>query len=228
MKHKQLAWVILLSVFTINFLLIELSYSSEGKVLGEIKDGYRILNLDMNKEIQKFTVYRGDYIKFRLPKEFGESAAVFPTLKEKKQLTHDLETTSYFKMKQTGIHPFQIDSVKGQITVIEYQQVNYRALSSKEANAYIKTDKPLILDVRTRREYAMGHLENSILIPVQELQRRVNELDAHKNNDILIYCATGNRSTVASKILIDSEFTKILNLRRGIVDWARKHYAVVR
>jgi len=74
----------------------------------------------------------------------------------------------------------------------------------------------------------MGHLENSILIPVQELQSRINELRAYKNNNILIYCATGNRSTVASKILIDSGFMKISNLKNGIAEWAKGQYRVVR
>ncbi len=228
MKHKQLAMVILLSVFVFNFLLIDTSYSSEDKVTSKVKDGYRILDIDTNQGIQKFTVYRGDYIKFRLPEEISDSSAVFPTLKKEKPLTHDLKTTSYFKMKHTGIYPFQIKSVKGQIIVIEYQQASYKALSSKDADGYIKTYKPLILDVRTSKEYAKGHLENSILLPVQELEKRIYELDIYKNNAILIYCASGNRSTVASKILIDSGFNKIFNLRYGISDWVNKKYPIVR
>lgn len=220
--------VTLVSIFTICFLLSELSYSSEKTVSGELKDGYRLLKVDKNEGIQKFTVYRGDYIKFILPEGLTDPMAFFPTLKEKKLLSHDLESTQYFKMVQIGIHPFQIDAIKGEITVIEYQRANYRELSSQEADAFIKTDNPVILDVRTPKEYAMGHLENSILIPVQELQTRINELNAHKNNDILIYCATGNRSTVASKILIDSGFTKILNLKNGIAEWAKGQYRVVR
>ncbi|MBT7631924.1 MAG: rhodanese-like domain-containing protein [Desulfobacula sp.] len=118
--------------------------------------------------------------------------------------------------------------MKGKITVIEYHQASYKTLSSKDADGYIKTYKPLILDVRTQKEYAKGHLENSILIPVQELQKRIHELDVYKNNAILIYCASGNRSTVASKILIDSGFNKIFNLKYGILDWKTKKYPVVR
>ncbi|WP_413869686.1 rhodanese-like domain-containing protein, partial [Desulfobacula sp.] len=160
--------------------------------------------------------------------KMGEAEAVFPSLKEKKQLTRDLKTTAYFKMKHRGIYPFHIRSMKGKITVIEYHQASYKTLSSKDADGYIKTYKPLILDVRTQKEYAKGHLENSILIPVQELQKRINELDVYKNNAILIYCASGNRSTVASKILIDSGFNKIFNLKYGILDWKTKKYPVVR
>jgi len=46
--------------------------------------------------------------------------------------------------------------------------------------------------------------------------------------DILIYCATGNRSTVASKILNDSGFKQIYNLRYGIYSWSKEKFPVIR
>ena len=77
-------------------------------------------------------------------------------------------------------------------------------------------------------EYATGRLENSTLIPVQELQQRYTELARYKDENIFIYCATGNRSTVAAKILIDNGFTRIHNLRYGLFDWADNGYPVSR
>lgn len=44
---------------------------------------------------------------------------------------------------------------------------------------------------------------------------------------ILVYCATGNRSTVAAKILIDNGFKRIFNLRQGISGWERDKHPVV-
>jgi len=82
------------------------------------------------------------------------------------------------------------------------------------------------LDVRTHGEYKAGHIENATLIPVQELQSRIKELAEYKNQDILIYCATGNRSTVASKILIDDGFNRIINMRHGIYGWRMEEYPV--
>ena len=66
------------------------------------------------------------------------------------------------------------------------------------------------------------------MIPVRNLQTRLRELAPYKNQDILIYCATGNRSTVASKILIDNGFKRIYNMRYGISLWGRENYPVVR
>jgi len=86
----------------------------------------------------------------------------------------------------------------------------------------------LILDVRTPGEYGSGHLQNAVLIPVQELQGRLKELASYKDRQIFIYCATGNRSTVASKILIDHDFKQITNMRHGIYEWKKENYPVVR
>jgi rhodanese-related sulfurtransferase len=66
------------------------------------------------------------------------------------------------------------------------------------------------------------------LIPVQELQGRLKELTAYIDREILVYCATGNRSTVASKILIDHDFKQIANMRYGIYGWEKKNFPMTR
>jgi rhodanese-related sulfurtransferase len=124
-------------------------------------------------------------------------------------------------MKKTGTYEIKIGDLKGTIEVIEYTKHHYKAVSSREAEKIIKNIDPIVLDVRTPMEYNIGHLKGSILIPVRELQYRYKEMESHKNRDILIYCATGNRSTVAAKILIDNGFKKIYNLSGGITDWSR-------
>lgn len=226
MKRKQLILIILSYIFATTILAPGMSFSSEDRVSGFVQNGYRILDVQSSKDVHQFTVYRGDYIKFKLSENTSSSIAKFPTLNESKPITHDLEATAYFKMKQAGVYPFIIGSIQGQIRVIEYQESKYKELSALEADLYIETYNPIVLDVRTLNEYKRMHLKNSVLIPVQDLQKRIKELGNHKNDTILVYCATGNRSTVASKILIDSGFTKILNLKRGISDWVKNHYSV--
>ena len=130
-------------------------------------------------------------------------------------------------MKQTGIFDFSLGAVHGDITVIDYQRPNYKEVTAKEAAELIKNIQPLILDVRTTGEFKSGHIKHAKLIPVQELQSRLKEISAYKNQDILIYCATGNRSTVASKILIDHGFKRIFNLRSGIYGWYHDKYPIV-
>ncbi len=206
---------------------VNLSFSSVN-IDGIIKNGYRVLTLETQQEVQDFHVYRGDYIKFELPGVFKEAEIVIPTLEERKKLRKDLKTTSYIKMKKVGDFPYTIDTIKGTITVFEYDQPSYKALTAKEAKKFIKDRNPLILDVRTPQEYKSGHIKNSKLIPIQVLQSQLKQLDIYKNGPVLIYCATGNRSTVASKILIDSGFKEIMNLKRGIVGWHKKKLPIIR
>jgi rhodanese-related sulfurtransferase len=131
-------------------------------------------------------------------------------------------------MKTPGTYAFSLGDADGSITVIDYRATNYREVTSREAAELIKNEEPIILDVRTPNEYKQGHLHNAVLIPVQELQRRYRELGAHKDREILIYCATGNRSTVASKILIDNGFKHIVDMQGGIYDWSKLNFPVTR
>jgi len=78
------------------------------------------------------------------------------------------------------------------------------------------------------QEFAQGHLDKARLIPVQDIERRLHEIAAYKGRDILVCCATGNRSTAASKILNDHGVERVSNLRHGIAKWARDQRLVVR
>ena len=103
----------------------------------------------------------------------------------------------------------------------------YWEVNSKEGADLIKNSEPFILDVRTDAEYAEGHLQDSYLLPVQVLSEQISLIEKYKDQDILIYCRSGNRSTVASKILLDAGFTNIYNLRYGIKGWIADGYSVV-
>ncbi len=76
----------------------------------------------------------------------------------------------------------------------------------------IKNDSSLvILDVRTPQELAgpLGHLSPIINIPLQDLQKRIHELDVYKNKEISVICRTGHRSNVAANILRKNGFNAV-------------------
>ena len=204
------------------------STEKETSISGNLLNGYRVLSVSENDTDLKFVVYRGDYIKFDITDVPGDAGLKIPALSINQSLNPDLQSAQYFKMKEIGLYPFTLGRITGQIEVVEYDKPQYRTLTAIEAANLIRDQSPLILDVRTPQEYSSGRIENSVLIPVQELQRRYAELSEFKNDDIFIYCATGNRSTVAAKILIDNGFTRIHNLRYGIYEWAKNSLPVVR
>ena len=57
----------------------------------------------------------------------------------------------------------------------------------------------VIVDVRTRDEYMAGHIEGSILIPYDQIEYRLSELKDYKQ--IILYCGTNRRSTIAYNYL---------------------------
>ena len=195
---------------------------------GRLVEGLRYLPVPAGEDVLHYKVFRGDYIKFDLPPGTSGAMLKIPDLSIDAVLPPDTASAPYFKMKQRGRFTFTLGNREGLIEVLDYQPANYRELTAAEAKAFITQDNPLILDVRTPAEFKAGHLPNAVLIPLQELQRRIGELAPYRNKDILVYCATGNRSTVASKILIDQGFTHIANLRHGIADWYQRKYPLTR
>lgn len=62
----------------------------------------------------------------------------------------------------------------------------------------------ILLDARTEGEYARGHIDGFINIPVDELRERINELD--KTKPVYVICQSGLRSYIASRILTGNGF----------------------
>ena len=78
----------------------------------------------------------------------------------------------------------------------------------------------LILDVREPNEYQINRIAGSTLIPLGELPRRYQELD--RNREIIAQCKMGGRSAKAVDFLRSVGFTKVKNLRGGILEWIDK------
>lgn len=81
-------------------------------------------------------------------------------------------------------------------------------------------DRILLLDVRTPSEFSgtSGYLEGALLIPVQELEVRVGELEQYRDRTIIAYCRSGNRSGSAAAFLNARGFGA-LNMTGGIIQW---------
>jgi sulfur-carrier protein adenylyltransferase/sulfurtransferase len=78
-----------------------------------------------------------------------------------------------------------------------------------------------VLDVREPHEYPIANL-GAPLIPVGELEKRVGELAAQKDREIVVHCRSGARSQKAAVILKNAGFTHVENLAGGILAWADK------
>jgi len=83
-----------------------------------------------------------------------------------------------------------------------------------------KGEKIFLLDVREPVEYEICHLENAVMIPLSKLPEKVNQLSL--TDEIVVYCHTGVRSSMAVKLLRDLGFRRVRNLAGGIDAWAER------
>lgn len=82
-----------------------------------------------------------------------------------------------------------------------------------------------VLDVREEHEWETVHIPGATLIPLGELEDRINELP--KDEEILVVCRSGNRSAEARDILLNSGFENVTSLAGGMIDWVGRSYEVV-
>ncbi|MCL2224293.1 MAG: rhodanese-like domain-containing protein [Defluviitaleaceae bacterium] len=104
---------------------------------------------------------------------------------------------------------------------------NYRTTKISAATAremMLSNPNAIILDVRSRQEFATGKIAGATLLPVSEISERAGSVLPNKNALILVYCRSGVRSAEAAYNLISMGYTNICDFG-GILDWP---YDVVR
>lgn len=80
------------------------------------------------------------------------------------------------------------------------------------------------IDVREEAEHEAVRIPNTILIPMSEIQNRIEEIP--KDEEVVIYCRTGHRSGILVQQLIQLGYSNRHNLEHGIVDWHQKNLPV--
>ncbi len=82
-----------------------------------------------------------------------------------------------------------------------------------------RNDRPFLLDVRQDWETRLCRLENSVHIPIEEIEVRTDELNAE--DEIVVYCHQGVRSAAVAEYLRQLGFKNVKNLAGGLDSWAR-------
>ena len=80
----------------------------------------------------------------------------------------------------------------------------------------LNNDDVVILDVRNPGEFRNGHIPDAINIPLNDIQGRLAEINSYRNKIVIVYSASGGRSSVALDFLTKSSFKEIYNLKGGI------------
>ena len=97
--------------------------------------------------------------------------------------------------------------------------MSYKQVTAEEAKSIMDSEKDyIILDVRTQEEYSQGHIPNAILIPHYSISDESKEILKDKEQLILVYCRSGNRSKVAAEALTELGYTNVVEFG-AINDW---------
>jgi len=103
---------------------------------------------------------------------------------------------------------------------------DFKSITPNQAYTLLQNDRNVtLLDVRTPEEFSQEHIEGSTLIPVQVLGDNLAQLQNVKDKQIIVYCHSGNRSVIASRILSENGFTP-LNIKGGITEWKAQGLSV--
>lgn len=95
----------------------------------------------------------------------------------------------------------------------------YHKISAKDAKTVMDSEENIvILDVREQYEFDAGHIPNATLLPVGDIAAKAAQVLPDKNQKILVYCRSGNRSRTAANTLVKLGYTQIYDFG-GIIDW---------
>ena len=87
----------------------------------------------------------------------------------------------------------------------------------------------LLLDVRSEADYhsELGHIEGSVLVPLEELNERMQELEKYREKTVLTICTTDRRSAKAAQILNKNGFAEVHVVKQGMTDWNKNNFPAV-
>jgi rhodanese-related sulfurtransferase len=98
-------------------------------------------------------------------------------------------------------------------------------IDSDSLRTRLESSNDLVLvDIRTPEEVAQGIIPDATHLPMHLLPLRHAELP--RDRDLVIYCRSGARSYHACQFLIGQGFENAINLRGGIIDWARQGFEI--
>ena len=93
-----------------------------------------------------------------------------------------------------------------------------KAAAKRQAGAFI-------LDVRQPEEWADAHIPGATLIPLGDLESRINEVP--KDQEIVVVCRSGNRSATGRDILKQAGFSQVTSMAGGLNEWKAEGYETV-
>lgn len=95
----------------------------------------------------------------------------------------------------------------------------FQSISAADAKKMMESGQDIkIIDVRTKDEYAEGHIKDAVLLPVAEVELEAEDVLEDKGQAVLVYCRSGVKSRIASQLLVELGYTDVYEFG-GILNW---------
>ncbi|MBC7829139.1 MAG: rhodanese-like domain-containing protein [Chitinophagaceae bacterium] len=111
------------------------------------------------------------------------------------------------------------------MALVDKATVKFSNYTPQQTCKKLNDPNVIVLDVRTVEEFKgatypnFGRFKNAINIPIQELEQRMQELNAFKHKEIIVYCSHSQRSPRAAYMLGQKGFQKVGNMLGGASTW---------
>ena len=105
-------------------------------------------------------------------------------------------------------------------------KMEIREISVEQAKVLFDHGEALFIDCRNPREYRAGHVPGAINVPRGLLEFDIAEKAPDKNTDIVVYCRSGGRASLAVRSLNRMGYKNAVNMLRGWLGWDRAEYPV--
>jgi rhodanese-related sulfurtransferase len=92
----------------------------------------------------------------------------------------------------------------------------------------VNRDNALILDIRDAKDFKAGHIVDAINIPYATMDKRIQELEKHKQRPVIIVCKMGQHAGAVGGKLKAQEFTDVRRLGGGMAEWSASNLPVVK
>ena len=101
-------------------------------------------------------------------------------------------------------------------------------ISAQELVDLVNKEGALVVDLRDATEFDQGHIVEAINIPYASFESRIDELEKHKDQHIVLACKMGQHSGTVGTQLRKAGFENVSRLRGGIAEWRGQSLPVVK
>jgi rhodanese-related sulfurtransferase len=99
-----------------------------------------------------------------------------------------------------------------------------QTIDAQTLKQWLDQQSAVLVDVREPNEYATGHIPGAILVPLSRFDSQ--KIPQSSNQKVVLYCRSGQRSSMAAKKLLHQGCQEVTHLGNGIGAWARAGYPV--